>query len=162
MVYDEGFEISVGGHNFFAFSNFTFEEDPDTKISHNVSHCDHTQIGWYQNMDRTEYGCFYGYKTEKQAAVAKPAVPAVKMVKKANTSDTVLDHKAMTHKVDKLNKKLAMLQLGWKARVMPRWIGKTVGEINTYAGLQRKNSMRDMQKEMLKQRATTSKMTFLQ
>jgi len=28
MVYDEGFEVNIDGHTFFAFSNFTFEKDP--------------------------------------------------------------------------------------------------------------------------------------
>merc|ERR1719162_2031481 len=45
MVYDEGFEVTVGGLNFLAFSNFTFEEnlkDLAQGITHkkeSVSHC---------------------------------------------------------------------------------------------------------------------------
>eukprot|EP00746_Dinoflagellata_sp_MGD_P125278 gnl/MRDRNA2_/MRDRNA2_60016_c0_seq1.p1 gnl/MRDRNA2_/MRDRNA2_60016_c0~~gnl/MRDRNA2_/MRDRNA2_60016_c0_seq1.p1 ORF type:complete len:537 (-),score=110.83 gnl/MRDRNA2_/MRDRNA2_60016_c0_seq1:25-1635(-) len=164
MVYDEGFEITVGNRNFFAFSNFTFEQDPETKISHNVSHCGYTQVGWYQNLARTEFGCFYGYKTDQQVSVPKPSAPAVKLAEKKNNTKAalVMDHKTMTDKVAKLNKKLAMLQLGWKARVMPKWIGKTVSEINSYAGIRRSSNMKKMHMDMLKQNAKSNPRSFLQ
>merc|ERR1719464_80557 len=57
MVYDEGFEVTVGGLNFFAFSNFTFENTTTGHLSvrHNASHCYETMVGWYQNMDRTSF-----------------------------------------------------------------------------------------------------------
>jgi cathepsin C len=164
MVYDEGFEVTVGGRNFFAFSNFTFEKDPVTNTSHNVTHCGYTQVGWYQNMDRTQFGCFYGYKTETQKAVPKSSAPAINLAKKKADvkKDTVMDHKTMTHKVDKLNKKLAMLQLGWKARVMPKWIGKTVSEINSYAGIRRNSDIKKMHMDMLKQNTKSNPRSFLQ
>jgi len=162
MVYDEGFEATVGGRNFFAFSNFTFETDHATNTSHNVSHCGYTQVGWYQNMDRTEFGCFYGYKTQQQV-VPKPAAPPVQLaVKHTTIKDAVMDHKTMKHKVDKLNKKLAMLQLGWKARVMPKWIGKTVNEINSYAGIRRNSDVKKIHMEMMKQRTVSNPRSFLQ
>merc|ERR1719486_1172824 len=114
-------------------------------------------------MDRTEFGCFYAYKTDQQVAIPKPSAPAVKLAEtKSNTKDTVMEHKTMTHKVDKLNKKLAMLQLGWKARVMPKWIGKTVSEINSYAGIRRNSDMKKMHMDMLKQNTKSNSRSFLQ
>merc|ERR1719156_71975 len=69
---------------------------------------------------------------------------------------------AMTQKVAKLNKKLSMLQLGWKARVMPKWIGKTMGEINRYAGIQRNVPKHDVFKDMIHQQNIPHARSFLQ
>merc|ERR1719265_2038864 len=78
MIYDEGFEVKVGEQSFFAFSNFTFEKDANNRFAkpHNVSHCGQTMVGWYQDLKRTKFGCYYGYK--KESAVAKAAAPAPK------------------------------------------------------------------------------------
>merc|ERR1719156_514259 len=69
---------------------------------------------------------------------------------------------AMTQKVAKLNKKLSMLQMGWKARVMPKWIGKTMGEINRYAGIQRNIPKHDVFKDMIRQQNVPHARSFLQ
>jgi len=61
MIYDEGFEVAVGEQVFFAFSNFEFVED-DSGSKTNISHCDATQVGWYHNADRTQWGCYVGRK----------------------------------------------------------------------------------------------------
>jgi len=147
MVYDEGFEVNVDGRSFFAFSNFTFQKDPVTHLKKNFSHCGDTMVGWYQNTQRTEFGCYYGSKV---APTLPKALPAVQGSKSAGY-DTAVTHKAMKQKVDKLNRKLAMLQLGWRARVMKKWVGKTPREINSYAGIRRIAQMRDMHREMLRQ-----------
>jgi cathepsin C len=55
MIYDEGFEVAVGDFVYFAFSKFTFT---DAARTHNVSHCDETQIGWYHNAERSKFGCY--------------------------------------------------------------------------------------------------------
>lgn len=158
MVYDEGFEANVDGFNFFTFSNYSYHFDPVTQQKSNVSHCGETTIGWYQNKDRTEFGCFYA---SKEVAQAPKAIVAPK-VALANHSDKRLDTKAMTQKVAKLNKKLSMLQLGWKARVMPKWIGKTMGEINRYAGIQRNVPKHDVFKDMIRQQNIPHARSFLQ
>ena len=63
MVYDEGFEVNIGNHNFFAFSNFTFAKGGDGHhLRQNISHCDQTMVGWYRNKDRTQFGCYYASK----------------------------------------------------------------------------------------------------
>jgi len=171
MIYDEGFEVNVGGLNFFAFSNFTFEESvPDAvqKLTnptapskkHNVSHCGDTMVGWYQNKDRTRFGCYYGTKVLTSPTVApRPASPAVtkpkakSLVKKSVEYDKPLDAKMQAKVVSKLNKKIVMLQLGWKAREMSKWVGRSMREVNSYAGIRRTVSSRDLHKEMMRQHA---------
>jgi cathepsin C len=172
MVYDEGFEVSVGGLNFFAFSNFTYEvnsSEPGTK--HNVSHCGDTMVGWYQNMDRTRFGCYYGSKVA-QAGKAKSAGPAklhVALIAQQSEStasaayDRPLDQHLQRVFVSKLNQKISMLQLGWKARTMSKWNGRTMREMNRYAGLRRTSRAKQIHKEMLQQRMSPAKAkSFLQ
>eukprot|EP00929_Paragymnodinium_shiwhaense_P094544 TRINITY_DN5514_c0_g1_i1.p1 TRINITY_DN5514_c0_g1~~TRINITY_DN5514_c0_g1_i1.p1 ORF type:complete len:602 (+),score=161.76 TRINITY_DN5514_c0_g1_i1:117-1808(+) len=76
MIYDEGFEVSVGDRVFFAFSKFDLV--PDGKGGKtNTSHCDATQVGWYRNRERTSWGCYVARKvTAQDAAAAPPAPPA--------------------------------------------------------------------------------------
>merc|ERR1719428_2160911 len=159
MVYDEGFEVNLDGFNFFAFSNFTFVKDPKTKAKQNVSHCGDTMVGWYQNVDRTKFGCYFGSKIEK--AAPSPLPKGVNANKASAHYDKPIDHKAMVQKVAKLNKKLAMLQLGWKARVVPKFIGKTMRQINNYAGIKRAVSMREFSKDLLSQQQSKPR-SFLQ
>eukprot|EP00421_Protoceratium_reticulatum_P014793 CAMPEP_0168385318 /NCGR_PEP_ID=MMETSP0228-20121227/14860_1 /TAXON_ID=133427 /ORGANISM="Protoceratium reticulatum, Strain CCCM 535 (=CCMP 1889)" /LENGTH=549 /DNA_ID=CAMNT_0008398503 /DNA_START=89 /DNA_END=1738 /DNA_ORIENTATION=+ len=162
MVYDEGFEVVVGGLNFFAFSNFTFEKGPATsQLKHNVSHCFETMVGWYQNMDRTQFGCYYGSKVSQKklplvnAVASKKDIVQVLAAKKA-TSDAYnqpLNNHTQHSVVSRLNNKIAMLELGWKAREMPQWNGRTMREVNGYAGLQRDAHSRELHKQMVQQRA---------
>lgn len=171
MIYDEGFEVKMGGRSFFAFSNFTFEKDPKNHFAkpHNVSHCSQTMVGWYQDGQRTKFGCYYGYK--KEVLAPKAAVPKVAPVankkapetKKTNF-DTPLTAKSQTKAIKKLNKRLSMLQVGWRAREMKKWEGKTMREINQYVGLKRSRSRQDMHKEILKQQVSKplSARSFLQ
>jgi cathepsin C len=147
MVYDEGFEITLGRRTFFAFSNFSF----DGASRRNVSHCDQTVVGWYSNDARTEFGCYYGVRTER--ASRSSAKTQNKLQHRNSTPnvkpngtvfyDTVLNHTNQKAKVDGLNKRLAMLQLSWRARVMPQFHGRTLREINTYAGIRRVVPARD-------------------
>lgn len=168
MIYDEGFEVKLGEQSFFAFSNFTFEKDPKNHFAkpHNVSHCSQTMVGWYQDAKRTQFGCYYGYK--KESSVAKTATPAPVAKKpaaaKKSTFDTPLTPKSQKKAVKKLNEKLSMLQLGWRAREVTKWNGKTMREINQYVGLKRSSSRRDMHKTIMQQQVTKplNKHSFLQ
>jgi cathepsin C len=160
MVYDEGFEVKIDRRVFFAFSNFTYEQGKDSLEKKNVSHCGETMVGWYENQDRSEFGCYYGERLADQKTA--PKAPVAKAAPKPASSladDKPLDHKTQVKKVAQLNKKLAMLQLGWKARVMPQWNGRTMREINRYAGIKR--TTRTLHREMLAQRSRP-KASFLQ
>jgi cathepsin C len=83
---------------------------------------------------------------------------------KSQHYDTPLDHKAQAAKVAELNKKLALMQISWKARVMPQWNGKSLREINGYAGVQRKVPSHDLHRDMMAQRseAPARQRSFLQ
>jgi len=72
-----------------------------------------------------------------------------------------LTHATQKQKVDTLNKKLAMLQLGWKARVVHRWNGMTMQELNNFAGIRRTVPVHDVHREMLAQHKR-SRRSFLQ
>jgi len=137
MVYDEGFEVNVGGRSFFAFSNFTFDSE-----KHNVSHCDETMVGWYSNENRTAFGCYYGEKLTKEktkvALLSKSSTST--RIKESSRYDAALTHETQTQHVQRLNRKLSMMQIGWRARVMPKWNGRSFREINGYAGIARRSS----------------------
>merc|ERR1719473_1177685 len=60
MIYDEGFEVAFQDYTFFAFSGFSFVNGPHGKT--NVSHCGETQVGWYHDTNRHNWGCYYGKK----------------------------------------------------------------------------------------------------
>jgi len=177
MVYDEGFEVTVNGKVFFSFSNFTFETNANGKGKHNVSHCGDTMVGWYQDPERTSFGCFYGSKVSFQKpASAKPtAVPSEKPTAVPATphafaaqpgagKDRPLDASAQQKKVEGINRKVSMLQLGWKAREMPKFNGRTMREVNSYAGIKREAHFRNLHRDMVMQqrRATPRSQVFLQ
>mmetsp|Transcript_37822 Transcript_37822/g.106269 ORF Transcript_37822/g.106269 Transcript_37822/m.106269 type:complete len:524 (-) Transcript_37822:473-2044(-) len=170
MIYDEGFEVNVAGMNFFAFSNFTFEVNAThPTVKHNSSHCGDTMVGWYQNADRTRFGCYYGSKVldetthHELSAVQPRASQAVAPKKRPPVNfDNPLSEQGQKAAVSKLNNKIAMLQLGWKARTMPRWNGRTMREINSYAGLRRPQGAREMRRQMLEQHAPRRARSFLQ
>lgn len=181
MIYDEGFEVNVGGYNFFAFSNYTMEETPPNALQkatgtkpvakHNVSHCGDTMVGWYQSRDRTRFGCYYGQKVvpvaaKHQATPAHTPAPAAAKAEKALTYDKPLDPHSQKQVVAKLNKRINLLQLGWTAREMPQWHGRSMREINHYAGIKRSEKTRELHKEMIRQhaaaRSADSGRSFLQ
>jgi cathepsin C len=153
MIYDEGFEVKIGEQNFLAFSNFTFEKDPKNRFAkpHNVSHCSQTMVGWYQNSERTKFGCYYGYKNEKPGTnmASKPTVPALmaKTTSDKTRFDTPLTPLSQKRAVRKIN----MLQLGWHAREIEKWNGKTLREVNQYGGIKRSKSRKEMHHDMLQQ-----------
>lgn len=72
MIYDEGFEVALGDNVFFAFSKFDWIQDPQ-KGKTNISHCDATEVGWYRNRDRTQWGCYVAKKVGGASASAEPA-----------------------------------------------------------------------------------------
>jgi len=157
MVYDEGFEVNVGSMNFFAFSNFTFVKDPVTHLKTNQSHCGDTMVGWYQNLDRTQFGCYYASKVVPTAK--KVLADVHREVKKSASYDKPITQEGQQEKVAKLNKKLSMLQLGWKATTMDKYNGRSMRDLNSYAGLKRKSGTRQLHREMLLQQGSETHQT---
>lgn len=159
MIYDEGFEVTVAGHNFLAFSNFTFKTDPVIHTKRNTSHCGDTMVGWYRTADRTQFGCYYGVKSVAQESTP---LPSTRVRGKSAEGDHVMTQGRMAKKVAKLNAQLSTLQLGWRARAMPKWLGKTASEINSYAGIVRTSPKRKVHGDMMRQQPVKRSQSFLQ
>lgn len=86
MIYDEGFEVQIGGRSFFAFSKYV--PNPGTplssdKVAHYTSHCDETMVGWWHDKTANTWGCYRG----KQTKAANSWTTAVSKVK-----DDGIDH----------------------------------------------------------------------
>lgn len=65
MVYDEGFELALDHHKYFAF--FHYDIMPGRSISSDevsdyVSYCDKTRIGWFHS-DQSKFGCYRALQT---------------------------------------------------------------------------------------------------
>lgn len=69
MIYDEGFEVAMADLVYLAFSKFTFTDGPEGQ--NNISHCGETEIGWYHDTARSQWGCYIGRKVD---AVAEDTV----------------------------------------------------------------------------------------
>jgi cathepsin C len=65
MVYDEGFEVAIGGRKYFAFSKYvpktpaSLEKDD---VDDYISVCDETLVGWFHREDGSHWGCYHAYK----------------------------------------------------------------------------------------------------
>lgn len=151
MVYDEGFEVNTQTLSFFAFSNFSYVADASKAKKHNVSHCGETMVGWYQNADRTLFGCYYGRKVSEESRSTMHHVASLASKPSVSAYDEPLTHKTQKAMVSKLNKKLTLLQLGWKARTITKWNGKSMREVNDYAGLKRRTPAKERYREMRRQ-----------
>jgi len=74
MVYDEGFEISIGDRNksnyknYFVFLKYSQNDYSTNAQSVWVSHCYQSTIGWYHLGDK-DWGCFKGHKDVKNYSV---------------------------------------------------------------------------------------------
>ena len=80
MVYDEGFEVRLGGRVFFAFSRFhTSRAARDNApiapkdTAGYASECGRTAPGWYHEPNASAWGCYRGVKAEAAAADAQAA-----------------------------------------------------------------------------------------
>ena len=99
MVYDEGFEVRLGGRVFFAFSRFhTSRAARDNApiapkdTAGYASECARTAPGWYHEPNASAWGCYYGVKAEAAAAdasvVEAPAAEAPAAAAAAPTRQT--------------------------------------------------------------------------
>jgi cathepsin C len=68
MIYDEGFEVTLAGHKYFAYSKFHKGPhcEDSTRCDIQRSSCHKTFPGWYhneKNPDKAAWGCYHAHKT---------------------------------------------------------------------------------------------------
>lgn len=91
MIYDEGFEVVLGDQVFFAFSKFDFIQDPN-KGKTNISHCAATEVGWYHDKTRSQWGCYVAKQVSGSGSASSPTqVQDVSPKRKKPTLDLNLD-----------------------------------------------------------------------
>eukprot|EP00746_Dinoflagellata_sp_MGD_P161963 gnl/MRDRNA2_/MRDRNA2_89319_c0_seq1.p1 gnl/MRDRNA2_/MRDRNA2_89319_c0~~gnl/MRDRNA2_/MRDRNA2_89319_c0_seq1.p1 ORF type:complete len:529 (+),score=83.86 gnl/MRDRNA2_/MRDRNA2_89319_c0_seq1:102-1688(+) len=166
MVYDEGFEVAVGEFTYFAFSRFELVPDNFAPDGHrNISHCDETQVGWYHDKARQQWGCYVGKKVNvtkaPQAALAQTrshqfswetSADNGKEANRRSISSSMSAHVGTllldvdSHGYDaplseawhkNVADALNLLQLSWKARVYRHLVNRTARDMNKNAGLRR-------------------------
>jgi cathepsin C len=67
MVYDEGFEVNIGGFSYFAFMKYKPRKKTQLtsdEVSDYISYCDKTMVGWYHDTSGSRWGCFRGAKSK--------------------------------------------------------------------------------------------------
>lgn len=132
MVYDEGFEFDLGDNAFFAFSAYDLKPNLAGGKPMNVSRCDRTEVGWYTNKARTQFGCWIGQKVgAKNTSLvrAEPAPPAP-------------EHPSFKKKLSKADheKKVALINeraTTWRAKAFDQYAGKSLADLSRRAGMRR-------------------------
>jgi len=132
MIYDEGFEVHIDGLVLFAFSHFDYVKGPDGK-SRNVSHCGKTHRGWYHDIARTRWGCYSAAKVHQEDVSFLQMLPSPPSWQTSPDYDKVLPLSWQEDRVHRLN----LLQMPWTARVYDKFVGKSMRQLNSYAGIRR-------------------------
>jgi len=143
MVYDEGFEIQIGGYLYFAFNRY--EPKPATSLSSQevsdyISYCTETMVGWYHDEDRSHWGCWRGHQVEAKynsKSLSPSSSPGtiqreyvVSPIKRTKHDDDA-PFEPNTAFVESINKDISST---WKAGVHPQFIGKRMGEMRRLLG----------------------------
>jgi len=121
MIYDEGFEVTVGEHKYFAFSYFKKGSHEHAK----KSVCHMTFPGWYhnaQNPDSASWGCYYAAKLDKGTEEEH----LLEFDEGASQKDYVPEHDLVHH----INGK----QTSWKAKVYPEFSGRKMSHMHNMGG----------------------------
>lgn len=133
MIYNEGFEIRVGGHVYFAFNWYRGgATDPDATWD-----CKSTMPGFLRNDLGTEHRCFQAFK-DHPTGEPMPLAP-IQVVDKADNklgasaaAMSWLDKKFVADKklVDDIN----ALKTTWKAKAYNMWDDMTNREVSKSSG----------------------------
>jgi cathepsin C len=137
MIYDEAFEVNVDGLSFLAFSRFDLAIENGVKS--NVSRCGETQVGWYHNVDRTQWGCYYARKDLPEEEHARLVSFAQAPAAKSSDYDAPLSEEFHRLFAASLN----ALQDMWTAKSHARFFGMSLRDMNNMAGIYRPLTVSD-------------------
>jgi len=135
MIYDEGFEVDGDGLEFFAFSKFQLLPASMRSFAGQTaikSDCSRTEVGWYRDAEKGQFGCYYGTKKFAHGSYVA-AEKSMLQTPKSRSYYAALSRKEMQVDVDEVNHR----QSDWTAKVYSRFEGKSMHQLNTFAGLQR-------------------------
>jgi cathepsin C len=153
-VYDEGFEVDVGGKKFFAFSKF----------DHGKSLCKGTWPGWHRdatNPDGKSWGCYQGSKEKETVSSEDLALLSESERELASQENLALidiesgpeeqpkkgfsseaGESPMYQPEHDLVSRINARAAGWKAKVYPQWEKLTQSDFNRMAGFRAAGSPR--------------------
>eukprot|EP00747_Dinoflagellata_sp_TGD_P005526 gnl/TRDRNA2_/TRDRNA2_114261_c0_seq1.p1 gnl/TRDRNA2_/TRDRNA2_114261_c0~~gnl/TRDRNA2_/TRDRNA2_114261_c0_seq1.p1 ORF type:complete len:540 (+),score=91.81 gnl/TRDRNA2_/TRDRNA2_114261_c0_seq1:138-1757(+) len=139
-IYDEGFEVDGAGLEFFAFSKFKLLPSEMRTFGGQtvvMSECGRTEIGWYRESSKNQWGCYYGVlkpsKGQKFSAIEQ-AQQTFRPVPTSRSYDQALSKAEVEAVANSLNKRA---DASWTARAYPRFFGKTPRQLNSLSGIQR-------------------------
>ncbi|XP_047104926.1 dipeptidyl peptidase 1-like [Schistocerca piceifrons] len=120
LIYNQGFEVTVNGRSYFAFSYYTSDNGTVTSI------CDRTFNGWSHDVTLRHWSCYYGVKNSPVARkVHEDPFTAKKQLMEQEVSFV-----QQTRLVNEINS----AQKLWKAKVYEEYLGLTNEELINMAG----------------------------
>eukprot|EP00742_Colponemidia_sp_Colp-10_P000741 GILJ01000804.1.p1 GENE.GILJ01000804.1~~GILJ01000804.1.p1 ORF type:complete len:559 (+),score=64.67 GILJ01000804.1:63-1679(+) len=145
MVYDEGFEVVIDGQKFFAFSKYTTTTNQVPKDTDNeetagyTSICAETFAGWFHNVDETDWGCWYGKKTDGTKNLKQEQQMPNAFVSLTNSYYDASPYEPDISFVEKINS--IGNKAPWRARVHDHFKGKTQHQMNKMLGRSKWNKI---------------------
>jgi len=124
MIYDEGFEVTVAGHKYFAFSYFK----KGSSEKHKKSVCHMSFPGWYHNAknpDSKSWGCYYASKVDKS-----PSMEQEHLIE-TNEAGSEAKYEPEHDLVQHIN---SHPKQSWKAKVYPEWQQKQMKHLHLMGG----------------------------
>merc|ERR1712072_1394973 len=123
MIYDEGFEVNIKDHKYFAFSYYKQGSSEHNK----KSVCHITFPGWYHNAknpDGASWGCYYATKESKLEGTETEHLIQTSATKRQK--NYVAEHELVAH----INSKKST----WKAKVYPEFQNRKMHELHSMGG----------------------------
>jgi cathepsin C len=126
MIYDEGFEVTINKHKYFAFSYFK----QGSTEHHKKSVCHMSFPGWYHNAnnpDSKSWGCYYATKENKQEGDETEHLIETEEGEEEKAQKLYTpEHDLVAH----INRKAST----WKAKVYPEFASKQMHELHSMGG----------------------------
>jgi cathepsin C len=134
MIYDEGWELRLGGKKYFAWSKY------ENRKGHGMtSMCQETSNGMFHNDDGTAWGCFWGKRTGKPAENGGGQAPwfpgGEEDMQESTSLLSTMEDQALYRPEVKLVEAINKKDLGWKAKLYPElYDGYTMAQIRQRMG----------------------------